>query len=386
MTAQPALASGLRRETFAPYSLETLVSGAARLRPEGIAFADRTSACPHGIVAAQAAALARILAECGLRPGERLLLVGGAEVSLVIAIIAALRGGFEPALAPLNLEPAELTAYARAVDAAALIGPTAYGDLKPVDTYFAAAAAVPSIRLLATFGPGDVDGAVDLSATAVLRYAAAHPDDGLERGKPMPAPPGLITLDRSRRLTPILHQQATLMVAALDFVARAKIGRATPILSTLPPTTFAGLVAGPFAALLSGTTLHLHGPFDADDFLKTRGKLGHAHLVAPAIIATDLREAGLLDGLASAILVSRLPAEAGFTSPPPVIAPCPLVDLYAIDEITAVTEQRRGVTAMPPADEAHFIGFDEGRVLTIEAIGDRMSALTFKGAAVTELD
>lgn len=176
------------------------------------------------------------------------------------------------------------------------------------------------------------------------------------------------------------------MVAALDFVARAKIGRATPILSTLPPTTFAGLVAGPFAALLSGTTLHLHGPFDADDFLKTRGKLGHAHLVAPAIIATDLREAGLLDGLASAILVSRLPAEAGFTSPPPVIAPCPLVDLYAIDEITAVTEQRRGVTAMPPADEAHFIGFDEGRVLTIEAIGDRMSALTFKGAAVTELD
>jgi acyl-CoA synthetase (AMP-forming)/AMP-acid ligase II len=378
MTAQPATASGGR--VFAPYSLDTLVSGAARLRLEAIAFADRTTTCPFGIVAAQVAALARLLADCGLLPGECLLLAGGAEVSLVTALIAALRGGFEPALAPLDLDEAELAAYARAVNAAALIGPTAYGELNPVDAYFAAAAAVPSIRLLATLGPGDVDGAVDLSAASVLRYAATHPDDGLERGKPAPAPPRIVTFDRAR-LKPVAHEQATLMAAGLDFVARAEIGRATPILSTLPPTSFAGLVAGPFAALLSGATLHLHGPFAADDFLKTRDHAGHAHLIVPAAIAPDLGGAAILEGLASTVLVSRLSAGTGFTPPPPFACPCPLVDLYAIDETAAVSEPRRGARAAQPAPEPHFVGFDEARVLTIERAADH--ALAFRGAAVT---
>jgi len=189
MSAQPAPALGAQREAFAPYSLETLVSGAARLRPENIAFRDRTTTCPYGIVAAQVVALARIFADRGLRPGERLLLTGGAEVALVIGIIAALRGGFEPALAPLDFRPSELAAYANAINAAALVGPTIYGDLAPVEAYFATAAAAPSIRLLATFGPGEVDGAVDLSAGAILRFAGTHPDAGLDRGKPHPPSP-----------------------------------------------------------------------------------------------------------------------------------------------------------------------------------------------------
>jgi acyl-CoA synthetase (AMP-forming)/AMP-acid ligase II len=381
--AMTAAASGMRREAFAPYSLETLLFGAARLRPEVIALADRTTGCPFGFVAQQVAALARLFADCGLKPGERVLISGGSEISLVITVIAALRGGFEPALASLDLDPAELAAYSRAINAVALVGPTIYGDLKPVDAFFAAAATVPSIRLVATSGPGEVDGAVDLSAAAVLRYAAAHLDDGLERGKPPPAsPPGLITLDQNRPRNPVEHQQATLMAAGVDFVARAKIGRATPILSTLPPTSFAGLATGPFAALLSGATLYLHGPFNAADFLKARDRAGQAHLIVPAIIAPDLRGAAVLDGLASCVLVSRLSAEAGFTAPPPFVCPCPLIDLYAIDEAAAVAEPRRGGMAMPPATEPHFVGFDESRVLTIEM--DSEHALAFRGAAVTQ--
>lgn len=378
MTAQLAAAAGGR--LFAPNSLDTLVSGAARLRPEAIAFTDRTTTCPLGDVAAQVAALSRLFVDCGLRPGECLLLAGGAEVSLLITLIAALRGGFEPAFAPLDLSEAELAAYARAVNAAALIGPTAYGELNPVEAYFAVAAAVPSIRLLGTLGPGEIDGAVDLSAAAVMRYAATHPDDGLERGKPAPAPPPIVTFDRTR-LKPVMHEQATLMAAGLDFVARAEIGRATPILSTLPPTSFAGLAAGPFAALLSGATLHLHGPFAADDFLKTRERAGHAHLIVPAAIAPDLESAAILEGLASTVLVSRLSAEAGFMPPPPFAAPCPLVDFYAIDETAAVAEPRRGASAAQPAPEPHFVGLDEARVLTIERAAAH--ALAFRGAAVT---
>jgi acyl-CoA synthetase (AMP-forming)/AMP-acid ligase II len=378
MSAQPSIAAGAL--PFAPYSFDTLVSGAARLRSESIAVVDRITACSFGTLATQAAALARLFADCGLRPGERLLLTGGAEVSLVIGLVAALRGGFELALAPLDLGSSELAAYARAINAAALVGPAAYGEFDPAEAYFAVAAAVPSIRLLATLGPGEIDGAVDLSAAAVSRYAANHPDDGLERGKPVPTPPRIITLDRAR-LKPVGHEQTTLIAAALDFAARAEIGRATPILSTLPPTSFLGLVGGPFAALLSGATLHLHGPFAADDFLKARDRAGHAHLIVPAAAASDFASAAVLEGLASMVLVSRFSADAGFTYPAPFDGVCPLVDLYGIDECAAVAEARHGAKAVQPAAEPHFVGLDEGRVLTIERTADQV--LAFRGAGVT---
>ncbi|MGH6817357.1 MAG: AMP-binding protein [Methylovirgula sp.] len=376
MNAEPA--AGLR--VFAPYSLDTLATGAARLRPETTALIDRTRACSYAAFATDVAALARLLADCGLQPGERLLLSGGAEISLLTALVAALRAGFEPALAPLDLEAAELSAYARAVNAGALIGSSEYEDLKFADIYFEVAAAVDSIRFVATLGPGEVDGAVDLSHAAVVRYAAAHPDNGLERGKPAPTPARIVTLDR-RHGTPIVHEQATLMAASFDFGARAEIGRETPVLSTLPPTSFAGLVAGPFAALLSGATLHLHGPFAADDFLKCRARAGHAHLVVPATIASDLADAGILEGLASIVLVSRLSADNGYLPPPPRVCPCPLIDLYAIDESTAITEPRRGARAVQPAPEPHYVGFDEARILTVERAAEHV--LAFRGAAVT---
>ncbi|MFZ0730627.1 MAG: AMP-binding protein, partial [Methylovirgula sp.] len=105
MNAEPA--AGLR--VFAPYSLDTLVTGAARLRPETTALADRTRACSYAAFATDVAALARLLVDCGLQPGERLLILGGAEISLLTTLVAALRAGFEPALAPLNLGVAELS-------------------------------------------------------------------------------------------------------------------------------------------------------------------------------------------------------------------------------------------------------------------------------------
>ena len=374
------------RDLFSAYSFDTLITGAARLRPQSLALSDRSTSVPFGLLAGQAAALARLLTDCGLRPGDRLLLTGGAEASLVIALVAALRAGFEPALAPLDLEPAELAAFARAINAVALAGPTAYGGVSPAETYFAAAAAAPSIRLLATLGPQKIDGAVDLGTAATLQYAATHPDIGLLQDKLMPCEPRqIITFDR-RRQKPVFHQQTTLMAASLDFVAQATIGRETPILSTLPPVTFAGLVTGPLAALLSGAALHLEGPFEARSFLKRRDEAGHAHLVIPAAIAAELSRAGMFEGLASAVLLSRFAAEAPFIAPAPLASPCPLIDLYAIDETAAIAELRRAGTVLPPAAEPHFIGFENDRILTVEAHAHIGRPLAYRGAAVTHAE
>ncbi len=388
MTAQPAppfsASSPAPRDLFSAYSFDTLISGAARLRPQGLALVDRNTSVPFDLLAGQAAALARLLAECGLKPGERLLLIGGAETTLVVAIVAALRGGFEPALAPLDLEPDELTAYAQAIDAAALAGPSHYGTAISPDIYFAAAAATPSVRFVATLGPRDIDGAVDLSTAAILRYAAERHESALERGRAAPAAPHLVTFDRARK-APVFHDQSTLMAASLDFVARASIGRETPIFSTLPPTTFAGLVAGPLAALLSGATLHLDGPFDAQTLVRRIDGLENAHLVIPTSVAKDFLEAGLLDRLASAVLMSRLRSTSEFAPPDALRAPCPILDLYAIDENAAIGEVRRDGTALPPALGPHYVGFDDSRILTAEAVPQAGRPLACRGAAITAL-
>lgn len=378
MTAQ--LAHAPTERVLAPLSLDALILGAARLRPQAIAFLDRTTACSFAVAAAHMSAMARLLSECGLKRGERLLLTGGAEVSLLIGLAAAVRGGFEPGLAPLGLNPQELAAYARALGAAAIVGPTDYGELKPVETYFAAAAEAPGVRLVATLGPGEADGALDLGALALAHYAAARPEDATSAAQPAPAAVPILTLDR-HRLAPVAHDQTTLMTAALDFITRAEIGRGAPIFSTLPPTNFVGLAAGLFAALLSGATLHMDGPFSADDFLRARDRAGSAHLVVPAAITADLSAAGVLDGLASAVLVSHHSGDAGFVPPPPFVSSCPLLDLYAVDECAAVVEPRRGPRAVPPACEPHFIGVEDSRVLSIERLSGH--ALRFRGAAVS---
>jgi acyl-CoA synthetase (AMP-forming)/AMP-acid ligase II len=387
MTTQVAGQSAEERDPFADFSLAALISATARLRPDSLAFHDRAQSLPYGLLAGQVAAVARLLSDCGLKPGERILITGGAEISPIVVLIAALRGGFEPALAPLDLDPAGLADYARALDVAALVGPSHYGDLCPIETCLMTAAAVASIRLVASCGPEAFDGAVDLSPAACTRYAAAHPDDGLERGKSAPAvPPRIITLDRGHELKPVFHRQSTLIAAGLDFASRARIGRETPILCTLPPTSFAGLVAGPFAALLSGAALHLHGPFDARDFLKLRDRLARPHLVVPAAVAANLLQADAMAGLASAVLVSRPSVRVGAHLPERLAAPCAVIDLYAVDEMAAVAEERSGGVAQPPAREPHYIGVDDDRVLAIATLPASGSSFLLHGAAVTSVN
>lgn len=386
MTAQQAAPYASQpqgqRDLFSAYSFDALISGAARLRPQGLALSDRNTSVPFDLLAGEATALARLLADCGLSPGERILLTGGAEAPLVIAIIAALRGGFEPALAPLDLAPEDFAAYAQAVNAAALAGPSHYGDAIPPERYFAAAAASPSIRFVASLGPQEMDGAVDLSTKAVLRHAAGHVEAALERGRPAPAAPRVVTFDRKRK-RPVVHTQSTLMASGLDFVARASIGRETPIISTLPPTSFAGLVAGPLAALLSGAALYLEGPFEAETFVKRLDAVDNAHLVIPAAVAQDFVRAQLFKRLASAVLVSRLSASDTFVPLEHVANPCPILDLYAIDEIAAIGELRRAGASVAPALAPHYVGFDDARSLTVEAVSQPGQPLAYRGAAVS---
>jgi len=255
-------------DPFAHFGLDTLLSGAARLRPDSVALADRDETLTYATFASRATALGHLFAEHGLKQGERVVLIGGASTALIVALIAAIRAGLEPALAPIDLSPDELSSYAKAIRAVALIGTTRYGDFAPSDDhYFMAAAKAESIRLVATLGPQDIDGAVDFGCEAIKRHSTSAFYTGLERGKlSNTASAKIFTLRRGDEFGPVMHRQSTLIAAGFDFVARAKIGRETPILSLFPPIRFATLVAGPIATLLSGAALHLDGPSNRKPF------------------------------------------------------------------------------------------------------------------------
>ena len=86
-------------------------------------------------------------------PGERVIVVAGATTSALVALVAVLRAGLEPALAPVGLGPVELAAHVRAAGAVALVGPSRYGTADLGETYLSAAALSESIRMIATMGP-----------------------------------------------------------------------------------------------------------------------------------------------------------------------------------------------------------------------------------------
>ncbi len=373
-------------DPFAHFGLDTLLSGAARLRPDTTALADRDEILTYAAFASRATALGHLFAEHGLKRGERVILIGGANNVLVVALIAAIRAGLEPALAAIDLSPDELSTYARAIEAVALIGTTSYGAFSPDDRYFMAAAASPAVRLVATLGPGVIDGAVDLGVETIKHHSTSAFYTGLERGKlSTTASSRVFTLRRGEGFGPVMHRQSTLIAAGFDFVARAKIGRETPILTTFPPVRFATLVAGPIATLLSGAALHLDGPFDAQAFLKACHRAGRAHLIAPALTGDDFIRAGMTKDLASLVLLSQMPSGSNMVLPAPLAAECPVTDLYAFDERAAIAEERRGGIAQYPAHETHHIAFENTKILAVRDLASASGEITFTGAAVTEV-
>ncbi|GAC1561768.1 MAG: hypothetical protein NVS2B5_26310 [Beijerinckiaceae bacterium] len=323
-----------RKHPISNFSLDALTVGAAKLRPDRQALAEAgpgadSLALTYREFDRQVATLAHKFVELGLQPGERILLVTGARTACVVATIAAVSAGLEPVLAPIGLDATQLSAVAQESGCVALAGPVSYGALSLEDVLFEAAAASETIRLVATLGPGEADGAIDLAPSRLQADADM---------RPLAAPsqrPRIATLDPARQ--PIFHEQSALLAAGLDFVGKAEIGAGLPLISTLAPASLASLVTGPVASLLSGAPLTFFGPFDAAAFLALLDRAGIAHCVVPASILPDIEEAGLFRDavLASVVGVARDDAVIALS-----VGDSPLVEVRAFAEASLSVEGR----------------------------------------------
>ena len=357
----PVPEAGASVDPLASFDLESLVSGAARMRAERAALCDSTTSAQPVTFAEfdrRVSALAGFWRDLGLQPGERILLATGATATNVIALFAALRAGLDAALAPLHLDAAEMVDFACRCDAAALAAEAVYGESWPAEDLMGIASRAPRVRFVCSLGGGDIDGAVDAdpaklaASTAIIAGATPSASRILTR-----SPTGEI----------VHHKQRTLVAAALDLVTRAHIGMRLPIVTTIAPTTFAGLCAGPVAALLAGAPLILHGPFQSAEFSTLLRRWSPAHLVAPSALLAALRGAQLVNSqrLASLILVSRHPdlASASASASDDTGETVPIIDLFAIGERAAVPELRgKGRTFLA---EPHYISLDERNLLAV---------------------
>jgi hypothetical protein len=332
--------------------LDGLLQTSARSCPGAILFRDDEGMATAWQAASYSAALAGQFRQCGLRPGERVLLVMSSRTIAVLALAGALRAGLVPVLLPCGLGPVELAGYAKVSAAAALVGPSHLGRHDYGESYLSAAALSDTIRLIATLGPGRIDGAADFQASAIVPSdGSTFPDD---------APESLegdliLTFERPAHPAPasgaplVPHLQSAIFSAVLPLATEAQLNPLRPLISTLVPATFGGLVAGPYAALMAAASLTLHGPFDAAGFLRACDGEPGAHLIVPAAIAPVLHEAGLTRGDASLILLSRFPTAEDFTLPTPLSCERRVVDLYALGETAVLAHSREGGTASWPA-------------------------------------
>lgn len=284
VTGAPAKLAGFPK----PLGFSALLDGAARLRPDRIALADSAEALTFESFDARVAALATQLV--ALDGGaSRALLLGGASVGAVVLLFAALRAGLDVALAPAHLDVDEAEAFARDVDASIMLADDSFVETLGEELVLTLAASQPGMRVVCALRP--MDGVVCLDAQA-SGDAPSGPADGR-----------VILRDRDGAVRPC--EQADLLAAALDVATQAKIGTDQPVLCTMSPMSFAGLVTGPLAALLAGAQCRLHGPFGSRRLADEIARLTPCHLVTPARVAPLLRDARTIapGACASIILV-----------------------------------------------------------------------------------
>src|SRR5262249_41061782 len=155
----------------------------------------------------------------------------------------------------------------------------------------------------------------------------------------------VITWDMNPEGTiPVARNHAELIAGGLAVVLESRIEQDARILSTMMPSSFAGLASTLMPWLLSGGTLVLHQPFSPQVFIAQRSEHQCQAVVLSGPLLARFAEAGLLrggDGLKTVLGLWRSPervASAAAWREPAIT----VVDLHVLGEIALLAAQRGG--------------------------------------------
>jgi acyl-coenzyme A synthetase/AMP-(fatty) acid ligase len=363
-------------------SLDAMLRRNAARHPTRLALADPhnraafTHGAPRTMTYAQADAMVSAIALRLRRLGLSADSVIGVQlpntVENMLTLLGIMRAGMIVAPLPLLWRQADCIAALSRVGAKALVtcgrvGATDHGRLM-----MEVAAEIFPVRYVCGFGAETDDGIVpldDLFDQVDAPDAAGAVTAG--RGGDAADHVALVTFEVTPKgLAPVARSHRELMAAGVAVALAHPLPEGAAILCSVLPSSFCGVTAALMPWLLTGGTLVLHQPFEADAMAAQLAAHHCALAVLPGAVIPRLSEAGLLrqeHGLEGVLAVWRAP-ERAVTAPAwrkPGIA---LTDLLGFGE-TALFAMRRdadgrvaaiGLSATGPGAMAAPSGASEG--------------------------
>jgi AMP-binding enzyme len=337
-------------------TLDDMFRRAAARRPRAIALMDApnresfTDGAPVQLTYAQAdrvvSAIAGRLNRMGLQTDSVVGLQMPNTVESVLTFLGILRAGLIAAPLPMLWRGADVVTTLSRLGAKALITTTRVGSVDYGDLAVRMAADIFPIRYICGFGSRIADGIVPFND--LLTIEKPDPVPSVERAVNPAAHLAVITWDVSEKgLVPVARNHFEMLAAGLAVVLEGRIAQDATILTSLTMASFAGIALTVVPWLVSGGTLSLHHPFDAQIFAEQRRDHQCHTVILPGQVVARMAEAGLLagrhgfgrDGLKTVIAVWRAPERVA-TSPLWRDKAATLVDVHIFGEIALLTASR----------------------------------------------
>ena len=326
-------------QTAAPPTLDGLFRRLLARQPDALALADPpdkprvTGQPPRRLTFAQAdraiAALAAHFVEAGLPANSVIAVQLPNTVEFILTVLAAHRAGLVVALLPQLWRQAELTVALNRTGARAVVTMSRIDGVSHADLAMNAAVEAFSIRHVCGFGNDLPEGMASLDD--VMAGAPAAAPSATQDGRRAAIISFDVTADGFRAV-PRTHLH--LIAGGLAIFLESGVPQGATILSAFAPSSFAGIASSLVIWLLSGGTLVLHHPFDADVLEQQVNEQPCDVLIAPAPLALRLAEAGMrsrMPALRHVIGLWRAPEQVA-SSPEWPAEQATLTDVYLFGE------------------------------------------------------
>jgi hypothetical protein len=288
-------------------SIDEMLRRLAERQPSAPALADPpnregfTDGAPRRLTYAEADRMVAAIAGRLRRMGLPVDAIVGVQMPNIVenflAMLGILRAGMIVAPVPLLWRRADAVAALARIGAKALITCGRVGDFKHSQFGMRVAADVFAIRYVCGFGAKLPDGVVPFDDLFTADKLDPIPPLERERQANAAAHLAAITFDAAEGgWVPVARNHSELVAAALVVLLESRLAQNGKILSTLAPSSFAGLSLTLLPWLLTGGMLSLHHPFDADVLTRQRRDDRCPTLVLPGPVISSLAEAGALAG------------------------------------------------------------------------------------------
>jgi len=381
-------------------TLDDLFRRAAARRPGAIALADApnrqtfTAGPPLRLSYAEAdrmiSAIAGRLRRMGLPTDAIVGIQMPNIVEHVLTVLGVLRAGLIAAPLPLLWRRADaVTALAR-VGAKALVACRRVGGFELCRLATHIAAEVFSIRYVCGFGGDLPDGVVPFDD--LFTAAKLDPVPPLDRNGNAAAHLALISFEVGEDgPVPVARRHLELLAGGLCALFESGLEQDAGVVSAIAPASFAGICLTLVPWLLTGGTLSLHHPFDADIFARQRRDARAGTLILPAAVAFRLAETGLFarEGPTTVLAAWHAPEQLA-ASPEWPERDAVLVDVPIFGE-AGVVAARRGIGGRPAALPLGPVGAPRdakganGVVTVVELAATATGTLALRGPMVPRL-